>query len=82
MQRLVEGPGTVGETAASLGVTQQAVSKTVRELVDLGYVAQTVDAAGVRRFATALGVLGTALDELGLADAVEQRAVRPPEDRS
>lgn len=40
------------------------------------------DAAGVRRFATALAVLGTALDELGLADAVERRTVAPPEESS
>ncbi|APR86378.1 Transcriptional regulator, MarR family protein [Minicystis rosea] len=38
VQHLVEGPRTVGEIARLLGITQQAVSKSVRELADTGYV--------------------------------------------
>jgi DNA-binding MarR family transcriptional regulator len=37
-QQLVDGPRPVGEVAANLGVTSQAVSKSVRELEELGYV--------------------------------------------
>src|SRR3954454_8703667 len=36
IQQLVKGPRAVGEIAANLGVTSQAVSKTVRELEALG----------------------------------------------
>jgi DNA-binding MarR family transcriptional regulator len=52
-QRLLEGPRSVGEVAGELGVTSQAVSKAVRELEALGYVARTADPgdARVRRLA-------------------------------
>ena len=43
-QHLQEGPLPIGELAARLGVTQQAVSKTVIELEQLGYVRRVVDA--------------------------------------
>ena len=49
VQRLIDGPSTVGEIADSLEITQQAVSKSVRELIGLGYVAQTIDTADRRR---------------------------------
>ena len=49
VQRLIDGPSTVGEIADTLEITQQAVSKSVRELIGLGYVAQTVDPADRRR---------------------------------
>jgi DNA-binding MarR family transcriptional regulator len=49
VQRLIDGPSTVSEIADSLEITQQAVSKSVRELVGLGYVAQTIDTADRRR---------------------------------
>jgi DNA-binding MarR family transcriptional regulator len=49
VQRLVEGPETVGVIASGLGVSQQAVSKSVRELVELGYVEQREDPADRRR---------------------------------
>src|SRR5262249_13291740 len=48
VQQLVEGPRPVGEIAANLGVTSQAVSKAVRELEALGYVERAVDAADAR----------------------------------
>jgi DNA-binding MarR family transcriptional regulator len=49
IQRLVVGPATASEMAEMLGVTQQAVSKTVGELVKLGYVRQSVDSRDRRR---------------------------------
>ena len=49
IQRLVLGPATASEMAELLGVTQQAVSKTVGELVALGYVRQSVDSGDRRR---------------------------------
>jgi DNA-binding MarR family transcriptional regulator len=47
-QQLVEGARPVGEIAANLGVTSQAVSKAVRELEALGYVERVPDAADAR----------------------------------
>ncbi len=38
IQRLLVAPATATEVAADLGITQQAVSKAVRELVGLGIV--------------------------------------------
>jgi DNA-binding MarR family transcriptional regulator len=69
-QQLVEGPRAVGEVAANLGVTSQAVSKSVRELEALGYVERAVDAedARVRRIAL------TARGEAAVAAAREIRA--------
>jgi DNA-binding MarR family transcriptional regulator len=49
VQRLLAGPATASEMAAALGVTQQATSKTVAELVRLGYARQTGDPADRRR---------------------------------
>ena len=53
IQQLVEGPRPVGEIAENLGVTSQAVSKSVRELEALGYVSRSADPndARVRRVA-------------------------------
>lgn len=49
VQRLLVAPATATDLAADLGVTQQAMSKTVAELVRLGYVRTTVDPADRRR---------------------------------
>jgi DNA-binding MarR family transcriptional regulator len=49
IQRLILGPATASEMAELLGVTQQAVSKTVGELVKLGYLRQSVDSGDRRR---------------------------------
>ncbi|MGY1603961.1 MarR family winged helix-turn-helix transcriptional regulator [Geodermatophilus sp. SYSU D00815] len=38
VQRLLVGPGTATQMAADLGVSQQAVSKALKELLDLGHV--------------------------------------------
>lgn len=47
VQHLIEGPKQVTQLAQLLGVSQQAASKVVGELVELGYLAMTV--AGDRR---------------------------------
>lgn len=47
-QLLVDGTPTVGEIAAALAVTQQAASKSVLELEELGYVRRTADPADQR----------------------------------
>lgn len=49
VQRLLVGPATATEMAAELGITQQAVSKAVRELADLGHVELVVDPTDSRR---------------------------------
>jgi DNA-binding MarR family transcriptional regulator len=68
-QQLVEGARPVGEIAANLGVTSQAVSKSVRELEALGYVERVVDAADARVRRVALTARGR--------DAVEaSRSIR------
>jgi DNA-binding MarR family transcriptional regulator len=57
-QQLVEGARPVGEIAANLGVTSQAVSKSVRELEALGYVAREADPADARVRRVALTARG------------------------
>jgi DNA-binding MarR family transcriptional regulator len=64
-QRLLLGPSTVGEMADVLDVTQQAVSKTVRELVGLGYVRQVEDPVDRRRRPVELTPRGRRLVEAG-----------------
>jgi len=49
IQRLVNGPATATEMAEELGVTQQAVSKVVTELVSLGHLEFVPDLADRRR---------------------------------
>lgn len=49
VQRLLVAPATATEIAAELRVTQQAVSRTVKELVDLGHVEMATDPADARR---------------------------------
>jgi len=44
VQHLIEGPKKVTELADLLGVSQQAASKSVAELVELGYLTSTVSA--------------------------------------
>jgi DNA-binding MarR family transcriptional regulator len=53
IQQLVDGARPVGEIAANLGVTSQAVSKSVKELEALGYVGRAPhpDDARVRQIA-------------------------------
>jgi DNA-binding MarR family transcriptional regulator len=54
VQRLLVGPMTATQLAADLGVSQQAVSKSLKELIDLGYVEPSPDAADGRRRPVAL----------------------------
>ena len=65
IQQLVEGPRPVGEIAENLGVTSQAVSKSVRELEALGYVDRRGDAADGRVRRVALTERGRAVLEGG-----------------
>jgi DNA-binding MarR family transcriptional regulator len=65
IQQLVEGPRPVGEIASNLGVTSQAVSKSVRELEALGYVDRAGDPADGRVRRVALTDEGRALLEAG-----------------
>jgi DNA-binding MarR family transcriptional regulator len=53
VQQLVDGPRAVGDVAAALGVTPQAVSKLAVEMERLGYVERARDPgdARVRRLA-------------------------------
>ena len=48
IQHLVAGERTVGELAELMGITQQAVSKTVGELETLGYLERRARAADAR----------------------------------
>jgi len=48
VQHLVDGPRRIGEVAERMGVTQQAASKSLRELEALGVVALAVDPADSR----------------------------------
>jgi DNA-binding MarR family transcriptional regulator len=49
VQRLLVGPATATELAEGLGITQQAVSKTVKELLDLGHLETVPDPTDRRR---------------------------------
>src|SRR3954447_26861003 len=53
-QQLVEGARPVGEIAANLGVTSQAVSTSVPGLESLAYVSRGADAADARMRLVAL----------------------------
>ena len=73
IQQLVEGPRPVGEIAENLGVTSQAVSKSVRELEALGYVDRWSDPADGRVRRVALTDKGRAVLEASRASARRQR---------
>jgi DNA-binding MarR family transcriptional regulator len=63
VQRLLAGDRTITEIARSLGVTQQAMSKTIAELERMGYVRRDVDPADARRRSLALSARGIAAVE-------------------
>lgn len=58
IQHLVGGEPTVGEIAEAQGVSPQAVSQALDELVALGYVERRVDPTDARRRRVALTPLG------------------------
>ena len=49
IQRLLVAPATATEMAEALGISQQAVSKTLKELLSLGIVEPVTDPADRRR---------------------------------
>jgi DNA-binding MarR family transcriptional regulator len=53
-QRLLVAPTSITDLAGTLGVTQQAMSKTVAELISLGYVEASNDPSDARRRVLAL----------------------------
>lgn len=68
VQHLLRGPHSVGELGRLMGVTQQAVSKTVAELTRLGYLeTQAGDDARVRLLR---------LSERGHASVLASRKIR------
>lgn len=69
VQRLIEGPRPIGALAAELGITQQAVSKSVGELERLGFVERLADPADAR-------VRNVALTERGRGAIEATRAAR------
>lgn len=76
VQRLIDAEPTVGEIATDLGITQQAVSKTVAEMEGLGLVTRRVgpDDGRIRRLV--LTPAGAALIESVRASRAElERAV-------
>jgi DNA-binding MarR family transcriptional regulator len=73
VQRLVEAPQPVGALARDLGVTQQAVSKTVTELERLGYVERRAGPGDARVRLVALTVRG--LDAIEAARAARTELV-------
>jgi DNA-binding MarR family transcriptional regulator len=60
VQRLLVGPHTVTELAAGLGVTQQAVSKSVAEMVAAGLLDRVADPHDARRRPLVLSARGRA----------------------
>ena len=67
VMHLLRGPMRLGELAPLLGVTQQAVSKSVRELVDGGFVLREHSAADARVVMLELSARGVAAASSGLA---------------
>jgi len=69
VQGLLAGDRTVTELAQRLGISVQAVSKTVHEMESLGYIERTRDAADGR-------ARKLALSARGLANLAEARRAR------
>jgi DNA-binding MarR family transcriptional regulator len=67
VQRLLVGPATATELAAELGVSQQAVSKTLKELLDLGHAEPVTDTGDRRRRPVALTATGRRAVEVARA---------------
>src|ERR671917_2217160 len=75
IQNLIEERPTVGELAIRLGVTQQAVSKTVAEMEGLGLVTRAADPADNRVRRGTLTPHGEALLAAGRAARAELERV-------
>ncbi|QIG38107.1 MarR family transcriptional regulator [Microbacterium sp. 4R-513] len=76
-QRLLVAPTTITDLARSLGVTQQAMSKTIAELTSLGYVEASVDSSDARRRTLALSERGReAIEAARTSRARLEKAVR------
>jgi DNA-binding MarR family transcriptional regulator len=73
-QHLVEGPRPITELARRLEVSQQAVSKTVAEMVRLGYVELSGDEADARRKQVGLSKRGKAVIEAARRARAAQEA--------
>ena len=67
VQRLLAGPTSIGEIAAALGVTQQAISKTAGELERGGYVERAPDERDARRHLVSLTPRGRDMVETARA---------------
>ncbi len=74
VQRLLVGPATATALARDLGVTQQAMSKTVAELRALGYVETVADPADARARPVGLSAEGRRTVEV--ARAARSRLLR------
>jgi len=57
-QHLVEGPRTISELKARMGISQQAVSKIVGELLELGYLERQADVTDRRLTRVGLSLEG------------------------
>ena len=64
VQRLLAAPSSIGEIAGALGVTQQAISKTVGELERGGYVERAPDERDARRHLVTLTERGRQMVEV------------------
>jgi len=71
IQHLVEGARSVGELAELMGVTQQAVSKTVRELEGLGYLGRRAPSEDARVRLVTLTERGVAALQAGRSARAE-----------
>lgn len=74
LQLLLGGSPTIGAMAATLGVTQQAVSKSVGELERLGYVRRMTDPIDARARRVELTPRGRELIDAGRAARREAEA--------
>jgi DNA-binding MarR family transcriptional regulator len=74
-QHLIVGPRDIGALATLMGVTSQAVSKTVLELKRLGYVTVTTSRSDARKSEVALS-------KKAHAAIAEARALRAKQDRA